>query len=198
MLFFIFQLKQMNKTELRKVYKQKRQKLSQEEIDEKSMAIANKVIHLNIWNKAYYHIFLSILHLKEINTEMIMHVLQGKDKQIVLSKTNFEDSSMSHFLLTDSTIIKDSPFGIPEPTEGIEVPVKKIDVVFVPLLVFDNSGHRIGYGKGFYDRFLRDCRKNTLKIGLSLFEPISNIQNTHNQDIRLDKVVTPEKIFEFS
>lgn len=185
----------MTKTELRKVYRQKRQSLSQQEIDEKSMAIANQVIKLNIWDKVYYHIFLSIRRLKEINTEMLMHVLQGKDKQIVISRTHFEDLSMSHLLLTDSTSIKENSFGIPEPSDGIEVPIEKIDVVFVPLLAFDLNGHRIGYGKGFYDRFLKKCNKDCIKIGLSLFKPVTKILDIQDSDISLDFVVTPQKIF---
>lgn len=185
----------MTKTELRKVYRQKRQSLSQQEIDEKSMAIANQVIKLNIWDKVYYHIFLSIRRLKEINTEMLMHVLQGKDKQIVISRTHFKDLSMSHLLLTDSTSIKENSFGIPEPSDGIEVPIEKIDVVFVPLLAFDLNGHRIGYGKGFYDRFLKKCNKDCIKIGLSLFKPVTKILDIQDSDISLDFVVTPQKIF---
>ena len=43
----------------------------------------------------------------------------------------------------------------------------QIDVVFVPLLIFDKQGHRIGYGKGYYDRFLSKCKKDTIKVGLA-------------------------------
>ena len=61
---------------------------------------------------------------------------------------------MTHFLLTDNTKIKKNQYNIPEPINGLEVPTKKIDVVFVPLLAFDKKGNRVGYGKGFYDKFL--------------------------------------------
>lgn len=197
MRFFIFQQKQMTKPELRQFYKEKRKVLSQQNIDEKSIAIANQVLTLDIWHQVYFHLFLSIKKQKEINTEMIMHVLQGKDKEIVVSQSHFENFSLSHFLLTDSTLFKENKFGIPEPIDGIEVPVKKIDVVFVPLLAFDKTGHRIGYGKGFYDRFLKKCKKDTLKIGLSFFKPLEIALEVNKHDIALDYAVTPEKVYGF-
>mgnify|MGYP005861282955 CR=1 FL=1 len=187
----------MTKAEIRKVYKQKRQALSQHDIEEKSIAIANQVLKLDIWQHTYYHLFLTIHRQKEINTEMLMHVLQGKDKQIVISRSNFKDYSLSHFLLTDSTPIKENHFGIPEPTDGIAVSVEKIDVVFVPLLAFDQKGHRVGYGKGFYDRFLNQCRDNTLKIGLSFFEPLDTLLEAQPHDMTLDVVVTPKGSYWF-
>jgi len=187
----------MTKAEIRKVYKQKRKDLSKEAIEEKSIAIANQVLKLDIWQHTYYHLFLTIHRQKEINTEMLMHVLQGKDKQIVISKSNSKDYSLSHFLLTDSTPIKENYFGIPEPKNGIEVHVEKIDVVFVPLLAFDQKGHRIGYGKGFYDRFLKQCRNNTIKIGLSFFEPLEQPLQPQPHDITLDATVTPKGSYWF-
>jgi 5-formyltetrahydrofolate cyclo-ligase len=142
-------------------------------------------------------LFLSISKQKEVDTEMLMHVLQGKDKEIVVSQSNFKDYSLKHFLLTDSTPIIENKYGIPEPKEGIEVPVNKIDVVFVPLLAFDKTGHRLGYGKGFYDRFLSSCRKETIKIGLSFFEALETSLEADSNDISLDYVVTPKKVYKF-
>jgi len=187
----------MTKAELRKAYKQKRQELSEEAIEEKSIAIANQVLTIDIWHLVYFHLYLSIKSQKEINTEMLMHVLQGKDKQIVVSQSHFENFKLSHFLLTDSTRLIENQFGIPEPDTGIEVPVAKIDVIFVPLLAFDKIGHRIGYGKGFYDRFLSQCRKNTVKVGLSFFEPLEIALEADEHDIALDYVVTPDKVYGF-
>jgi 5-formyltetrahydrofolate cyclo-ligase len=98
-----------------------------------------------------------------VNTECILHLLSGKDKEIVVSKSDFASRNMTHFLLTDNTKIKKNSYNIPEPVDGIEVPVTKIDVVFVPLLAFDTTGNRVGYGKGFYDVFLSDASLKPLK-----------------------------------
>lgn len=187
----------MNKIELRKKYKDLRSLLSAEELEEKSLAIANQLLKLAIWQKTYYHLFLSIEKQKEINTEYILQILAGKDKEIVISKSDFETGRMTHFLLTDNTKIIKNDYGIPEPVDGLEVPVVKIDVVFVPLLAFDKNGHRVGYGKGFYDRFLSECKPTTIKIGLSFFEPEDLIEDVFESDIKLNYCITPQSIHTF-
>lgn len=188
----------MEKKELRKIYKEKRAALSPEKREEMSLAIANQLIQMPIWDFTYYHLFLPIENHNEIDTEFILHLLAGRDKEIVISKSNFADCSMTHFLLTENTKIKKNEFNIPEPVDGLEVPVNKIDVVFVPLLAFDQAGHRVGYGKGFYDTFLSACRKNTIKVGLSFFEAIESIEGIYETDQPLDFCVTPDMIYDFS
>ena len=187
----------MKKAELRKKHKALRQNLSQTQIEDFSLDIANQLLKIDIWNFSCYHIFLSIEEQKEINTDYILNILAGKDKNIVISKSNFEDYSMKHFLLTDNTKIKKNTYNIPEPIDGIEIKPSQLEVVFVPLLAFDNLGHRIGYGKGFYDRFLNSCKTETLKIGLSFFEVEDDSFEASKDDIRLDYCVTPSQIFQF-
>lgn len=187
----------MDKTALRKKYKALRNSLSENEIEEKSLAIANKILTLPLWEQTYFHIFLPITEQKEINTEFILHVLSGKDKEIIVSKADFATRKMTHFLLTDNTKVKKNEYNIPEPIDGIEVPSTKIDVVFVPLLAFDKKGHRVGYGKGFYDAFLSECKPDAIKIGLSFFEAEELITDVFEGDIRLDYCVTPNSIHSF-
>ncbi len=187
----------MTKKALRLKYKKLRQNLVENDVDERSLLIANQVLTMNIWNNSYFHVFLPIKTQNEVNTEFILHILQGKDKEIIVSKSNFETIEMKHFLLTDSTKIKTNEYNIPEPISGLEVAVKNIEVVFVPLLAFDNQGNRIGYGKGFYDKFLSECEPKTIKIGLSFFEPDATFNEVCQNDIKLDYCVTPTNIFEF-
>jgi 5-formyltetrahydrofolate cyclo-ligase len=187
----------MNKKFIRQKLKVERQKLSQEEIEDKSLAIANQLLRLNIWDKLYFHLFLTIEEQKEINTEYILQILAGKDKEIVISKCDFSTLGMTHFLLTDATKIKKNRYNIPEPIDGLEVPNAKIDVVFVPLLAYDKQGNRVGYGKGFYDKFLSKCKPETIKIGLSFFSPEEKIEDVLESDVKLDFCVTPEGIYPF-
>jgi len=135
-----------------------------------------------------------------------LHILSGKDKEIIVSKCVFcssdgeqsdQTQKMTHYLLTDNTKIKKNKYNIPEPVDGIEVPSNKIDVVFVPLLTFDKKGHRVGYGKGFYDQFLSGCKPETIKIGLSFFEPEELISDVFEGDVKLDYGVTPNAIYSF-
>ena len=187
----------MKKLELRPKYKALRKQLSGSEIEEMSLAIANKLLTLPIWEKTYFHIFLPITEHHEVNTEFILHLLSGKDKEIIISKSDFETRNMTHFLLTDNTKIKKNEYSIPEPVDGIQVPSDKIEVVFVPLLAFDEKGHRAGYGKGFYDKFLSECKPETIKIGLSFFEAEELIEDVFAGDVQLDYCVTPERIYQF-
>jgi 5-formyltetrahydrofolate cyclo-ligase len=187
----------MLKKELRAKYKALRNQLSEIEIEDGSLAIANEVLKLPIWEKTYFHLFLPITEHKEVNTEFILHLLSGKDKEIVVSKSDFETRNMTHFLLTDNTRIKKNEYHIPEPVDGLEVPATKIEVVFVPLLAFDKKGHRVGYGKGFYDKFLAECKPETLKIGLSFFEPEEIISDIFESDVLLDYCVCPSGVYEF-
>lgn len=196
---FIF-LRTLNlkmKTKLRSKYKNLRAQLSSEIIENKSIEIANKLLELPIWEYSFYHLFLTISEKKEIDTEPILHILQGKDKNVILSKSNFSTNRLINYLLTDTTVIRKNEWGIPEPIDGIEIASEKIDVVFVPLLAFDKNGHRVGYGKGFYDIFLAECKKDVIKIGLSLFEAENEITEILESDIALDYCVTPDKLYNF-
>ncbi|MBT8394269.1 MAG: 5-formyltetrahydrofolate cyclo-ligase [Flavobacteriaceae bacterium] len=187
----------MTKIELRKKYKKLRSSLSSNEIVLKSIAIANNSLKLPIWNKNFYHLFLSIIEHNEVDTGPLLSVLSGKDKNIVLSKSDFKTQTMDHFLLTDSTIIQKNKWNIPEPVNGIAIPSNNIDVVFVPLLAFDEEGNRVGYGKGFYDIFLSECKPEIVKIGLSFFEVEEQILDTNKNDIALDFCVTPNRTYNF-
>jgi len=186
----------MEKKELRIRYKKLREDLSQEEIEKQSLQIANMALQLPIWQHTYYHLFLPIIEKKEINTEYLLHILHGKDKSVIISKSNFESGEMKHYLLQENTVLKLSSNGIPEPVSGIEVPAKQLDVIFVPLLAYDKQGNRIGYGKGFYDRFLAQCNPNTIFVGLSLFEP-ENLIIKEQTDVVIGYCITPKKIYKF-
>lgn len=187
----------MTKAELRKKYNSLRSELKENSVDELSIDIANQLLALNIWDYDFYHLFLSIETKKEINTDFILNILSGKDKNIVISKSDFKTGTLSNYLLTDATKLKLNAYNIPEPVDGIEIADTKIDVVFVPLLAFDTKGNRVGYGKGFYDRFLENCKPETLKIGLSFFDAEENIHDVFKGDIPLDFCVTPSKIYKF-
>lgn len=194
MLFFILQ--NMTKQQLRAHYLEKRKALSEEEIDDASMAIANNLLALNIWNKSFYHLFLSIEKHKEVDTHHVLNILMGKDKNIVISRSNFKDLSMSHYLLTDQTKLELSKYGIPEPSiNSINIDESQIEIVFVPLIITNVNGQRIGYGKGFYDRFLARCRPDVLKIGLSVFEPLDMEFEKDSFDVALDLIITPSNSY---
>jgi len=186
----------MLKKDLRKKYAELRSLVSSTQLAHQSLCISNNALKIPIWSFNYYHIFLPIKQKHEIDTVNIISILQGKDKNIVIPKI-IDKTTLAHYLLTDNTLLKANKWGIPEPVDGILVAAKKLDVVFLPLLAYDENGNRLGYGKGFYDRFLKECKPDVVKIGLSLFDPETIIEDTNEDDVPLDFCITPEKTYTF-
>ena len=187
----------MTKAQIRAKYKLLRMLLSENDIREKSISIAEIVRGLNIWDKHFFHVFMPIEKLKEVDTNYLIKFLQSKGKSIVVSKSDFNTLKMSHYLLEDDTVFSKNKFNIPEPIDANIIDIDKIEVVFVPLLAFDKQGHRIGYGKGFYDRFLSKCNLNCVFIGLSFFEAEEDFVEIHDNDFKLHFCLLPEKAVRF-
>lgn len=193
---FLRMQRKMNKDALRLSFKEKRKALSEEEREALSIKIANKALRLPIWDEAFYHIYLPIKPQAEVNTEHILSILSGKDKNIVVAATEANSRELNHILLTDNTLLKMNRWGIPEPQGGLPVAVDSLDIVFVPLLAFDKMGNRLGYGKGYYDTFLKQCRPDCLKIGLSFFEPLQHLP-VEKHDVPLNACITVDNIYRF-
>lgn len=187
----------MNKTKLRQEYRSKRTNLSNQTIDSDSLKIANLLFDNFNLDRKIVHTFISIKKHNEINTTFINNILFNKCKEVATSITIYKPLSLVHSIITKNTVYKLDQFNIPTPTEPKIILPKELDVVLIPLLVFDNKGNRIGYGKGLYDTFLEECNKDCIKIGLSLFEPHSEPIITESHDIKLDYCVTPNKTYQF-
>ena len=186
----------MIKKNLRSVYKIRRDSLSDESFSLNSSIISNAILSLPIWHLDYFHIFLPISQQKEIDTNLIISSLRSQGKKIVVPKI-VGKGELSHYLLTNTTKFNINAWNIPEPVDGTEIKPQQIDVVFIPLLAFDLIGNRVGYGKGFYDKFLGNCEKDVIKIGLSLFEAEDIIEDIDEFDVPLDYCVTPKKTYSF-
>jgi len=145
----------------------------------------------------HFHIFLSIDRLKEVNTYYIKEYLLGACKSLYTSKINPKSNEMEVVSLDHETLLEVNDFGIPVPVSNQIVEGHILEVVFIPLLAIDIQGNRIGYGKGYYDRFLVGLNPTILKIGLSFFEPIESIP-AEVFDITCDYVITPDNCINFS
>ncbi|MDA3616118.1 5-formyltetrahydrofolate cyclo-ligase [Polluticaenibacter yanchengensis] len=188
----------MNKQALRQKYREKRLGIDKKDVVSMQNRIAQ---HLRRWPlplNAIYLSFKSIQALNEIDISEIEKVITTAfgSKLFAYPKADFTDSSMTAYIdneLINWEVVK----GIMQPVSGTVLNPEEIDVVLVPLLIFDEKGYRVGYGKGFYDRFLKHCRPDTLKIGFCLFEPEKKIDDVNGYDIPLDICVTPNRIYEF-
>jgi 5-formyltetrahydrofolate cyclo-ligase len=187
----------MEKQKLRIKYKEKRRELSPGDLSRRS----EKVINLALSSFPLAHktvsLFLPIERQKEINTYTFWEKLISMDALVAIPKVNPAKSELKHMLLTSHSQLETSDMGIPEPKTGKIIAAHKIDVVFVPLLAFDKAGNRVGYGGGFYDRFLKKCNPHCLFIGLSHFSPEKSISGINQFDIPLKACVTPDEVFRF-
>lgn len=189
----------MTKAELRKDYKQRRTLLTETEISSFNGALQEYLKQYDWRSVHYVHTFLPIIGQNEpdmwsfITNIRIYYPHIG----IVVSRSEPQDCSMQHFLLTADIDLKENVWGIVEPVSGERISEALLDVVLVPLLIADKEGNRVGYGKGFYDRFLAKCRPDCRKIGVSLFEPIEKIDDVDPLDVPLDMLITPHSVMRF-
>lgn len=190
----------MLKKELRKMYLEKRRGLAPGDRAAMSEAIAEGFFaSFDIAAAAFVHCFLSIEKFAEIDTSPIFDRIWSEfpRTRMVVPRVDVEKSALEHLQITRSTPLFESDWSISEPVSDDFVEASQIDIVLVPLLVVDRRGFRVGYGKGLYDKFLVNCRRDCKKIGLSLFPPIEKIDDTNENDVRLDYCLTPDSLIKF-
>ena len=182
----------MKKQELRALYKQKRNNLTEIQIKGLQENIYQQIYNLDLSTVKNVHLFLSMPKFKEIDTTPLITYFRNKNKRIVVSKCNFKDNTLSHFYLEEDTVLSLNKFGVLEPVAAELVEENKLDLIFIPMLISDDKKFRVGYGKGFYDRFLSNCRKDAKFIGLNFFPPITAIEDKNEFDIPLHQVIYPK------
>lgn len=145
----------------------------------------------------FAHVYLSIEKNNEVNTWPLIESIKIKGGKIVVSKSSLITNSLTHYLLENYAQLEENKWGIPEPKDGEIIDASTLDLVIIPLIVFDRSGHRVGYGKGYYDKFLSECRPDCIKVGLSLAPPLDEIPFVESHDIPLDYCITPLGTYSF-
>lgn len=190
----------MTKQEIRKLYKQKRLALTPPEklkLDDLLLIQLQRVsFDINIQTVMT---FWPLENHGEMNTHLYTRYLELTipGLKVAFPVADFLVNDMHAVVVNEETEFVENKYGISEPQEGEEILPNEIDLVFVPLLAFDQNGYRVGYGKGFYDRFLESCRHDVITVGFSYFEAVDKIDDTHQFDVPLDYCITPHKIYEF-
>jgi 5-formyltetrahydrofolate cyclo-ligase len=191
----------MTKQQLRTYYLSKRKAISAEDMAIKSHQIKDLLItNFNLSKVKNLHIFLPILKHNEINTWLIIKYLQQNlpKIKIIIPKIISQSYTLENYLFDEKNLVENA-WGIVEPSGENQVKIlpKQIDLVIIPLLIFDKNGNRVGYGKGFYDRFLQECKPEMLKIGVCLEEAVEFIDDINEFDIKMDFCLTPNIIYKF-
>ena len=186
----------MTKKELRKTAMEQRRMLSDADITGYSEHLLKHFLSLDLSEVKALHIFLPIIEKKEPDTFLFIDWLRinRPEVHIIIPKANFNTAMMSSHRYEGQDDLRKNNYNILEPQQGA-LHTGEVDMVLLPLLAFDKKGYRVGYGKGFYDRFLGNLE--TVKIGLSFFGPVEQIDDIHENDIRLDMCITPQQIYRF-
>lgn len=177
----------MKKAEIRKIVLAQRTQLAEKEFLERSQRVIETLTPFLTPGKTIAS-FKAIPHRNEIS-------LDSLEGDFAFPRVISAAAGTMDMVLAAE--FANSDWGIPEPVGGSAVKSTDFDIVLIPLLAFDKNGQRIGYGKGFYDRYLAACRPDCLKIGISLFDPVDFIEDMESHDIPLDIAICPAKLYDF-
>ncbi len=189
----------MLKEDIRKVYKQKRRKLAAAEKDKLEDLMLIQFQQLDIFSNFSIMTYAPIAVQNEYNPYLAEKYFLFKKGKVtfIYPKIHKSSNQMVGYITGEDTVFVENEYGIYEP-EGLCIPIKPMDVqvMFVPLIAFDTNGHRIGYGKGYYDRFITQCDPELIIIGFSFFEPVQ-IDDINKYDQKMNYCITPTKVYKF-
>lgn len=189
----------MTKKELRKIYLERRSGLSNQEKNKLDdlLLIQFQKLQLPLIQNLFTYYPLATKH--EPETEHITRYLEFifPGLEIAIPKIDVNSGEMKAITINDETIYGLNAYGIVEPVNDSEIDPLMIDCVIVPLLAVDKDGFRVGFGKGYYDKFLAQCSEDIITIGLNYFEPVEKIDDRNAFDVPLKYCITPEKLYEF-
>ena len=189
----------MTKEQLRKMYKEKRAAISSAQKSKLEDLILIQFQKLDIEIPSLIMTYAPIEKMNEFDPQLITDYCYFKNPSQVLFYPVLQPDSnlMQCVIVNDNTIFEKNKYGIMEPINAMPMFPEEIDLVITPLLAFDVKGNRVGYGKGYYDRFLKECRDDVIIIGFSFFEVEPVVKGIHHFDKKIDYCITPERIYSF-
>ena len=175
----------MNKQELRKAIRARKRAMTEEEIERRSRSLCQKFLESDAY-QACRTLYGYLPYNQEVRTVPILAQALADGKQVAVPKVYGDD--MKFIVLTDLTQVSRGYAGIPEPIADEPVAEDETALVLMPGLAFDPQGHRIGYGGGFYDKFLsREPNHPTLALCYE-FQMVEHLE-TEEFDIPVDTVI---------
>lgn len=180
------------KNQLKGPIVEKRNSLSKEEILAKSIQIKNRLFGLQQYMNSRTIMFFVSFNSEVSTHDMIKEAL--KNKTVVVPKVAHHEIEPS-VIIDFGNLVQSGKFGILEPIETMKIAYKNIGMVLVPGIAFDGEGHRIGYGFGYYDKFLRKVPK-AVKVGLCFDFQVADLIPHEEHDVPVDFIVTDERVLE--
>jgi len=189
----------MLKRAIREQYLQKRLTLTRDKIQEYSARMIEQFSRLQLPEVNSLLSYYPLADRNEFNVAIAAELVKSRYAQVRIAWPRIETDmkTMEAYEVQADGLYAKNKFNILEPLNGQWLAPDKIDMVFVPLVAFDTRGYRVGYGKGFYDRYLARCRPNVVKTGFSFFDPLPIIEDINDFDVPLNFSITPSRIYEF-
>lgn len=189
----------MVKKEIRSLYIEKRNQLSTEELKDMTAAIVNNFRTVALQGAQVLLSYYPIPERREFDVTICEQLLalENENLQVAWPKLLPDNMGMQAIVVHKNTVFAENRYNILEPVSNEVIAPQLVDVVFVPLLAFDNKGYRVGYGKGYYDRFLPYCAQDVVKIGFSYFGALDAIDDINDYDVPLNYCITPMRVYEF-
>ena len=186
----------LSKKLLRKTFLSYRRMLAENDYKKRNESIVGEAAKLlELLGVQSLHTFLAMKRNREPDVSSLIDALWKQGKRVIISTTDFEKRTLIHSYFTSATEVKENRMGIPEPVSAEPADPSEIDVIFVPLVVADKQGNRVGYGGGFYDQLLAET--NAVKVGLSLSPPVDLIMQRDEWDVPLNYLITPNKTYQY-
>jgi 5-formyltetrahydrofolate cyclo-ligase len=192
------------KATLRRAALARRQALLPAEVTQRSAQLRDQLVaHFAVGAWRWLHVFLPLARKNEPDTWPLIRSLWAGQPALRLAAPVVQGDGilLKHYELTTDTPLLLNRWGIPEPAPdpATEVLPAQLDAVLVPLLACDQQGQRVGYGGGFYDRFLAQCRPDALFIGLSILDepPVPALADVLPTDVPLHALITPGGVWNF-
>lgn len=187
----------MDKATARQIFRNKRMKLTATERLKLEDLILIRFQMLGIHIPEAIMTFAPMESKNEYDPDLVMEYCRFKNPAVKFLYPVVKGKSMVASAVNDDASFVKNKWGIAEPEETAEEDPKSIPLIFMPLLAFDKEGGRVGFGKGYYDKFLSDCKNDIIKIGFSFFEPVNKISDIAEFDIPMTYCITPENVYEF-
>lgn len=181
-----------NKSLVREKFLKIRKSLSQIQVEQKSKSIQEKLYQFPEFIASnVVHTYVSMSNKNEVSTLEIIQTCFDQQKRVVVPKME-AGGELSHHLIESLDDLEKNEWGVNEPKRENLYPLEKLSVVLVPMVSVDYMKNRLGYGMGFYDRFL-SCTK-TFNIGLAFDCQLSkNTLPVEPFDKKMDIVITESK-----
>jgi 5-formyltetrahydrofolate cyclo-ligase len=185
----------MPKRSIRSRYLVERKALSVDRCVESSSKIQQRFLQSDLFRRAMNLVLYSAVHNEVITDTVASHALnEGK----TLIYPRIEGNHLAFVAVQRLSDLYPGAFGILEPIGSALVPIEQLDLIVVPGVVFDRVGHRLGYGRGYYDRALAVCRADCLKVGFAYdFQVIESLPAA-DHDQTLSVLITESRMLEFS